>query len=90
MIEECLADIVEGFVLDIVKCHLEDIVKEEMEAEMLRCSDRTINHDTCDLCRMSAKQDISESSQPLASESSSLSSLSPTDDPHGYHLRMNQ
>ena len=39
LIEECLTDIIEQLILDSVKCHLEHIVKEEMEAEMLRCSE---------------------------------------------------
>ena len=39
LIEECLTDIIEQLILDSVKCHLEHIVKEEIEAEMLRCSE---------------------------------------------------
>ena len=39
LIEECLTDIIEQLILDSVKCHLERIVKEEMETEMLRCSE---------------------------------------------------
>ena len=53
LIEECLTDIIEQSILDSVKCHLEYIVKEEMEAEMLRCSEGRYKciHEIDGLCK---------------------------------------